>query len=106
MQNETNNILEILISNPIGYNEIEHVKSQILNTENYSFLIIDTGRHDFVSIDIMKYLKDQLQQLESQLKKFKKIALIHPPKYWNESSNPEMYEYFTSIVEAKKWFLK
>lgn len=74
--------------------------------ENYSFLIIDSGKHDFVSINIIKYFRDEMQNLEPQLLKFEKIALIHPPKYSNESSNPDLYDYFSSIVDAKKWFLK
>ncbi len=46
-----------------------------------------------------------MQTLEIQLLKFEKIAVIHPPEYFNESSEPEKYNYFTSRNEAKEWFL-
>lgn len=106
MQNKTRNVLEIIIKNPIGYDEIAYLKSQIMIAKNFSFLIIDTGKHDFVSINIIKHFRAQMQSLEPQLLEFEKIALIHPPEYRNESTNPELYDYFTSIIDAKKWFLK
>lgn len=103
---QTRKVLEISLKNPIGYDEITNLKSQIMIAENYCFLLIDTGRHDFVSISIIKYFREQMQNFEPHLLKFEKIALIHPPEYRNESSNPELYDYFTSIVDAKKWFLE
>jgi len=106
MQDRPKNILEISLRNPIGYDEIADLKSQLMIAENYSFLVIDTGKHDFVSINIIKHFREQMQVLEPQLLKFEKIALLHPPEYRNESSNPKMYQYFTSIIEAKKWFLE
>lgn len=98
------NILEITLENPIGYTEIVRLKSEIDTGRNYNFLIIDSGKHEFVSLDIIKYFRTQMQTIETQLSKFEKIALIHPPEYRNESSEPEKYNYFTSKVEAKEWF--
>lgn len=54
----------------------------------------------------MKYLRVQIQNLEPQLLKFEKIAFVHPPENSNESSNPKLYNYFSSMDEAKKWFLE
>lgn len=99
------NILEITLENPIGYTEIVRLKSEIKTGKNYIFLIIDTGKHEFISLDVIKYFRKQMQTIETQLFKFEKIALIHPPEYRNESSKPEKYNYFTSRVEAKEWFL-
>ncbi len=106
IRNKSAKILEIELKNPLGYYEIMSLKSEIMTAKNYNFLIIDIGKHDFASINVIKYFKEQLLIMEPQLLKFEKIALIHPPEYRNESSNPEIYDYFTSKVEAKKWFLK
>lgn len=97
-------ILEISLENPIGYTEIVHLKSELEAVENCRFLIIDSGKHEFVSLNVIKYFREQMKTLETQLLKFKKIALIHPPEFWNESSDPEKYNYFTSRVKAKAWF--
>lgn len=99
------NILEITLENPIGYTEIVRLKSEIETGRNSNFLIIDSGKHEFVSLDIIKYFRTQMQTIAIQLSKFEKIALINPPEYRNESSEPEKYNYFTSKVEAKEWFL-
>jgi hypothetical protein len=99
------NILEITLENPIGYAEIVRLKSEIETGRDYYFLIIDSGKHEFVSLDVIKYFRTQMQTIETELSKFEKIALIHPPEYRNESSEPERYNYFTSKVEAKEWFL-
>lgn len=99
------NILEITLVNPIGYNEIERLTSEIQTCEKLDYLIIDTGKHDFVSVGVIKYFREQMQTLKTQLLNFKKIALIHPPDYKNKSSEPEIYNYFTSRDEAKDWFL-
>ncbi len=100
------NILEIKLKNPIDYDEIESLKTKLATAKNHDFLIIDTGKHSFVSIIILKYFKEQMLSLEPYLLNFKKIAFIHPPQFRNTSSNQKIYEYFTSKVEAKKWFSK
>lgn len=99
------NILEVTLVNPIGYTEIECLVSEIKACGMRDYLIIDTGKHDFVSVDVIKYFKAQMQALKTQLLNFKKIALIHPPDYKNKSSEPEIYDYFTSRIEAIDWFL-
>lgn len=98
------NILEIKLENPIGIDEVIRLRSELIISKRHDYLIIDTGAHDFVSIKVMKYLKDQLSDLEPCLTKFKRIALIHPPKYSNESNNPKQYDYFSSRREALNWF--
>ncbi|MCJ8292445.1 MAG: hypothetical protein HRT58_21360 [Crocinitomicaceae bacterium] len=98
-------ILEITLENPISHTEIIRLKSEIETGRNYHFLLIDTGKHEFISLGVIKYFREQMQSMETHLLTFEKIALIHPPEYRNESSEPERYNYFTSRVEAKEWFL-
>ena len=99
-------ILEINLKNPITDDEINGIKSKLTAAKNFEYLIIDTGKHDFASISVIKFFREQMVSLESYLLKFKKIALIHPAEYKNESSNPQYYDYFISKHEAKKWFVK
>jgi hypothetical protein len=99
-------VLEINLKNPIGLDEIDDFKNELSKSEDYDFLIIDTGTHGFEAIEVIKYFKDQFVALESRLSTFKKIALIRPTQYKNQSTNPEVYDFFDSKEEAKKWFLK
>lgn len=98
-------ILEITLENPISHTEINRLKADIEAEEICDYLMIDSGNHDFISLSVIKYFKQQMLALETPLSRFKKIALIHPPEYTNESSNPEKYNYFTSGIKAKAWFL-
>ena len=99
------NLLEINLENPIGHDEVIRLRSELISAKRHDFLIIDTGAHEFLSIKVIKQLKDQLSDLEPCLTKFKKIALIHLPQYLNECSNPDKYNFFTSKEDATKWFL-
>ena len=98
------NILEIKLENPIGLDEVIRLRSELIISKRHDCLIIDTGAHDFASIKVMKYLKDQLSDLEPCLTKFKRIAFLHLPPNRNESENPKHYDYFYSREEAINWF--
>lgn len=97
-------VLEIALVNPIGYEEIDCLISEIQTCETCEYLIIDTGNHEFESVKIIKYFREQMQRIKTELLNYIKIALIHPPEYKNESNEPEMYNYFTSRSDAKDWF--
>ena len=99
-------LLEIILENPIGHDEIIRLRSELISAKRHDFLIIDTGADDFLSIKVMKHLRDQLDDLEPCLTKFKKIALIHAPQYHDESSSPDKYNFFFSKKDAMKWLLK
>ena len=100
------NLLEIKLENPIGHDEVIRLRSELISAKRQDFLIIDTGAHDFLSIKVIKHLRDQLFDLEPCLTKFKKIAFIHPPQYFNESNKPVKFNFFTSKEDAIKWLLK
>jgi hypothetical protein len=99
------NLLEINLENPIGYDEVIRLRSELISAKRHDFLIIDTGAHDFLSIKVLKQLKHQLSDLEPCLTKFKKIALIHPSEFTSESNYYEKYIFFTSKKNATTWFL-
>ena len=99
------NLLEIKLENPIGRDEVIRLRSELISAKRHDFLIIDTGTHDFMSIQILKELRDQLSDLEPCLTKFKKVALIHLPQYLIDCSNPDKYNFFTSKESATHWFL-
>ena len=97
-------ILEIKLNNPIGFEAIDHFVLELREMEFFDFLTIDTGAHDFESIEAIKYFRDQFGDLEYGLSSFKKIAMIRPAQFANESTNPKTYDFFDSVEEAKKWF--
>ena len=98
-------ILEIKLKNPIGFEAVDQFKLELMKSEHFEFLIIDTGAHDFEAVEVIKYFRDQFDGLEKRLIRFKKIALIRPAQYKNESTDPKKYDFFDSIENAKLWFL-
>lgn len=98
-------ILKIKLKNPIGFEAIDQFRLELMEAAHFDFLIIDTGAHDFEAVEVIKYFRDQFEGLEERLSSFKKIALIRPAKYKNVSTDPEKYDFFDSVEEAKQWFL-
>ncbi len=98
-------ILEIKLKNPIGFDEINQFRFELVEAAHHDFLIINTGAHDFEAAEVIKYFRDQFDSLKEHLSKFVKIAMIRPAKYVNESTDPEKYDFFDSIEKAKLWFL-
>jgi hypothetical protein len=98
------NILEIDLKNPITPEEINSIEEKLKVIKGCDFLIIDTGEHDFESIEVIKYFRTQMDNLGPYLNLFKKIALIRPSQYQNVSTNPEVYYFFDSKEEARAWF--
>ncbi len=98
------NILTIHLRNPIDFDVIDNIRETLNSNQNAQFLVIDTGNHDFVSIAVIKYFREQMSVFTPLLTRFKKIALIHPAQYTSISDAPEKYDYFTSQEAAFKWF--
>ena len=88
-------ILEIQIENPIDFEGFQTLKSKVENSIHHNFLLIDFGNHDFKSIAVIKHFKEGLKSIESSLLKYKRIAFIHPPQFRNESTIPNIFNYFT-----------
>ena len=105
MRNNLMNILEIKLKNPIDFKEFNKIKTSLTKSSDFNFLIIDFDKHNFASIDVIKYFKEEFKKLELELRKFQKIAFIHPPEYSNKSNEPNFYELFTSKNDAIEWVL-
>jgi hypothetical protein len=99
------NYTEIHVNNPINIKSIDKLMDDIKSC-NSSLLIINIGAHNFESIEVIKELKNRLIQAELTLKRFKKIAIIHPPDFRNTSEDEERYNYFSNNKEAVNWVEK
>lgn len=97
------NLLEIALKNPIGYDEVIRLRSELINAEKHEYLIVDLGSYDFVSTEVMKQYRTLLTDLEPCLTKFRKIALIHSPTIITESSSPYRYNLCVSKERAMEW---
>lgn len=97
------NFDEIRITNPVTEKSLEDLIENI-RFSKAEFIIIDFGDHDFFSLKVQKDLKEWFTREKYYLKKFKKIALLHPPGYNNSSEEPGSYNYFRDRQGAIKWF--
>lgn len=72
-------IHEIILINPINSQRII-TALETIEHDNSDYLLIDSGAHDFASISAMKFLRDRLTGIAILLRRYQKIALIHPEK--------------------------
>ncbi|OJJ19884.1 hypothetical protein BKI52_15500 [marine bacterium AO1-C] len=102
------NTLHLHLSNPITLEAVKQLETDILNASaaTYDFLIIDTGAHDFETIQVLKALRQTLETLEDSLLQYQKIALIYPAKYDQMSEFPDKLQYFHTQQEAEAWFME
>jgi len=96
-------ILEVNLDNPIDLKSIDDAMAKIHKAQNYDFLVFDVGKHNFESIESLKYLKNKLLELDMSSLCFTKAALIHPKEYPHEKSGSVEYDFFTSKVVAQEW---
>ncbi|MBT8386197.1 MAG: hypothetical protein KJO12_02195 [Ignavibacteria bacterium] len=99
------NYSEVHLKNPINSKSITELFGDIKDC-NSTHLIINIGAHNFESIEVIKELKNKLIQAELTMKRFKKIAIIHPPEFRNKSEDEERYNYFSNNNEAVNWLEK
>ena len=99
------NYSEVHLKNPINSKSIAELFGDIKDC-NSTHLIINIGAHNFESIEVIKELKNRLIQAELTLKRFKKIAIIHPHDFRNKSEDEERYNYFSNNKEAVNWLEK
>lgn len=98
-------MLIIELINPITHKEVNDMIQKILKTSCQNLLLIDFGNHDFESLEVLKFCKEELKNIESVLLSFNKIAMLTIPPYKNESQYSEKLNYFHSDIKAKKWLL-
>lgn len=98
-------MVKIDLHNPITCKEVNIMIQQILKIPKPSLLIIDFGNHKFESIEVLKFCKIELSNIQSVLLKFKKIAFLTIPPYKSESPDSEKLKYFHLEEKAKEWIL-
>ena len=96
-------MLKIDLINPITHKQVNQMIEKILEIPNSNFLLIDFGNHDFESLEVLKFCKRELKNIESELLNFNKIAMVTIPPYRSESQDSERLKYFHSEMEAKEW---
>ena len=68
-------------------------------------LLLDSNKHDFESIECLKFLREILTQFTNMKNGLYKIAFVQPANY----RNPEIVDlkeaYFSSTEEAKSWLM-
>ena len=96
-------MVKIDLQNPITSKEVNKMIQQILKISNPNLLMIDFGNHQFESIEVLKFCKKELSNIESVLLKFNKIAFLTIPPYKSESQDSEKLKYFHFEEKAKEW---
>ncbi len=96
-------VLEIKLNNPITEKEIQKLKTKLITSKGYEFLIIDVGKHQFESTNVIKLMREELEKLEADLLEFKKIAFVVPPQFVNGNNILKTLKYFSSKTDAKRW---
>lgn len=66
-------------------------------------LLIDFGAHDFTSLAVLRFCKEELQKIEPCLLRFRKIAMLSVPPYQGERLATDQLKYFHSEIEANSW---
>ena len=98
-------MMKIDLENPITHREVNNMIQQILKISKPNLLLIDFGNHNFESIEVLKYCKEELSKIESILLRFNKIAFLTIPPYKSESQDSEKLKYFHIEEKAKEWIL-
>lgn len=96
---------KIQITNPIAPISINDAINRIKAIETPSLLLLDFGKHDFESVEALKYCKSELTRIEATLKKFKKLAFLSIPPYRGETTDSSKLRYFNDEAEAVQWLL-
>jgi len=96
-------MLKIDLINPISRKEVIKMIEKILKIHYPNSLLIDFGNHDFETLEILKFCKSELKNIEPELLNFNKIAMVTVPPYKNESQDSERLKYFHSERKAIEW---
>jgi hypothetical protein len=68
-------------------------------------LLLDSNKHDFESIECLKFLREILTQLASMKNGICKIAFVQPANYRKSEVVDFNEAYFSSSEEAKSWLM-
>jgi len=93
--------LDLSLKNPITHLEIDHMINKIITAENPVNLLINFGKHEFTSLAVLRYCKEELNQIADKLALFEKIAFVVPAAY--HGVDQESLRYFQQETIAMKW---
>lgn len=91
----------VRLTNPISKTEIDEMIRRISSCDRINTLLINFGKHDFQTLEVLKYCKLELLKIENQLLEIKKIAFVTPPLFINDSINN--LSWFHSEKKAMEW---
>ncbi len=74
-----------------------------LNGKEGVGLLIDTGPHNFESIDCLKWLKEFLTQVPEVGQSIKRVAFVSPAHYRQPEIVNSREAYFSDISDARIW---
>ena len=66
-------------------------------------LLIDTGKHEFESIDCLRFIREHLSGKPEFKTRFKKGAIVAPKKYGTPHVESNREAYFNDYHEAYEW---
>lgn len=76
---------------------------EILAISCPDLLLLDFGNHDFESLAVLKFCKEELKNIEPTLRQFNKIAMLSVPPYQGEPLLTDRLKYFHSEKKAMNW---
>jgi hypothetical protein len=95
---------EIHIKSPITTKSVDQLIDEI-KACNTSLLILNFGEHNFESVEVMKEMKSGLTDEIKSQSHIRKIAFLIPPGFMNESTDENLYRYFSKKAEAVEWLI-
>lgn len=64
------------LENPITQQVVDNMIQQVQNITRPYGLLIDYGKHEFESLDVLKYCKSELVKIETWLRTFRTITIF------------------------------
>ncbi len=95
--------MKIQLDNPITHEVVKKMIHEILAISCPDLLLLDFGNHDFESLAVLKFCKEELKNIEPTLRQFNKIAMLSVPPYQGERLATDKLKYFHSEIEANHW---
>ena len=100
--NSTACTLHLSLKNPITHSEVDRLIQSIIQTQDQSYLLIDFGQHEFTSIAVLRYCKEEFSRISHKLESFDKIAFVSAPPY--RGIDQDQLRYFHKKRRAVEWF--
>lgn len=94
--------LSITLKNPITHAEVDRLVQIITHTKDRLFLLVNFGQHEFTSLAVLRYCKEELSRVADIVEQFHKIAFVSAPAY--HGIDQDQLRYFHEERWAYDWF--